>query len=227
MWARSGATRALCAKWLFDTRHAGAQALRLRIGIERDAFQQMTTAWKHLGFPFERLVPSYATAIGASGDRPVALAELMGTIVANGVRRPTRDVGQLVFGENTPYHTALEPTPQRGERVMSPAIAHTLRQVLGDVLWGDLDYLIVDLPPGTGDASMSLAQLIPISGVVVVMTPQDVAWTIANKAVDMFRQLEAAGTNPIPILGVVENMSGFVCPKCGEETALFNKGGGR
>ncbi len=107
-----------------------------------------------------------------------------------------------------------------------PMIGKFLQQILGDVLWGDLDYLIVDLPPGTGDASMSLAQLIPLSGVVVVMTPQDVAWTIANKAVDMFRQLEAAGTRPIPILGVVENMSGFVCPKCGEETALFNKGGG-
>jgi ATP-binding protein involved in chromosome partitioning len=73
---------------------------------------------------------------------------------------------------------------------------------------------------------MSLAQLIPLTGVVVVMTPQDVAQSIANKAVDMFRQLEASGSMPIPILGVVENMSGFVCPKCGEESDLFRKGGG-
>ena len=73
---------------------------------------------------------------------------------------------------------------------------------------------------------MSLAQLIPLTGVVIVMTPQDVAQSIANKAIDMFRQLEASGSMPIPILGVVENMSGFICPKCGEESDLFRKGGG-
>lgn len=108
-----------------------------------------------------------------------------------------------------------------------PMIGKALNQLLGDVSWGELDYLVVDLPPGTGDASMSLAQLIPITGVVVVMTPQDVAQSIANKAIDMFRQLEAAGVRKIPILGVVENMSGFVCPRCGEETPLFSKGGGQ
>ena len=107
-----------------------------------------------------------------------------------------------------------------------PMIGKFLNQLLGDVEWGELDYLVVDLPPGTGDASMSLAQLIPLTGVVIVMTPQDVAQTIANKAIDMFRQLEAAGTRPIPILGVVENMSGFICPKCGEESDLFSRGGG-
>jgi ATP-binding protein involved in chromosome partitioning len=117
---------------------------------------------------------------------------------------------------------------EQGKAVVwrGPMIGKFLQQVLGDVAWGDLDYLIVDLPPGTGDASMSLAQLIPLTGVVVVMTPQDVAQSIANKAIDMFRQLEASGSMPIPILGVVENMSGFICPKCGEESDLFRKGGG-
>ena len=107
-----------------------------------------------------------------------------------------------------------------------PMIGKALNQCLADVAWGELDYLIVDLPPGTGDASMSLAQLIPLTGVVVVMTPQDVAQQIANKAILMFRAMEEATGRPIPILGVVENMSGFVCPECGAETDLFGSGGG-
>jgi ATP-binding protein involved in chromosome partitioning len=107
-----------------------------------------------------------------------------------------------------------------------PMIGKALNQFLGDVDWGELDYLVVDLPPGTGDASMSLAQLIPLTGVVIVMTPQDVAQQIANKSILMFRMLSESTGRDIPILGVVENMSGFVCPKCGEETALFRKGGG-
>jgi ATP-binding protein involved in chromosome partitioning len=107
-----------------------------------------------------------------------------------------------------------------------PMIGKALNQFLGEVNWGNLDYLIVDLPPGTGDAPMSLAQLIPLTGVVVVMTPQDVAQQIANKSILMFRMLEQTTARTIPILGVVENMSGFICPKCGEETDLFSKGGG-
>jgi len=107
-----------------------------------------------------------------------------------------------------------------------PMIGKALTQFLGEVDWGALDYLIVDLPPGTGDAPMSLAQLIPLTGVVVVMTPQDVAQQIANKSILMFRMLEQSTNRAIPILGVVENMSGFVCPTCGTETQLFSKGGG-
>jgi ATP-binding protein involved in chromosome partitioning len=107
-----------------------------------------------------------------------------------------------------------------------PMIGKALNQFLGEVEWGALDYLIVDLPPGTGDAPMSLAQLIPLTGVVVVMTPQDVAQQIANKSILMFRMLEQSTNRAIPILGVVENMSGFVCPACGTETPLFSKGGG-
>src|SRR5258708_38577263 len=101
---------------------------------------------------------------------------------------------------------------EQGKAVVwrGPMIGKFLQQILGDVAWGDLDYLIVDLPPGTGDASMSLAQLIPLTGVVVVMTPQDVAQSIANKAGGMFRQVEALGSMPIPILWVVANMSGVI-----------------
>jgi len=107
-----------------------------------------------------------------------------------------------------------------------PMIGKALQQFFEDVAWGELDYLIVDLPPGTGDAPMSLAQLIPLTGVVVVMTPQDVAQQIANKAIAMFQALQESLGRPLPILGIVENMSGFVCPHCGKVTELFGTGGG-
>jgi len=116
--------------------------------------------------------------------------------------------------------------PDRAVVWRGPMVGKALNQFLQDVRWGDLDYLIVDLPPGTGDAPMSLSQLIPITGVVIVMTPQDVAARIANKAILMFRQLSEATEHEIPILGIVENMSGYVCPHCGKEGPLFGSGGG-
>lgn len=96
-----------------------------------------------------------------------------------------------------------------------PMVASTVKQLLEDVQWGELDYLLVDLPPGTGDAPMSLAQLVPLSGVVLVTTPHHVAANIAGKSILLFRRLNA------PILGVVENMAGFVCPSCGTASRIF------
>ena len=95
-----------------------------------------------------------------------------------------------------------------------------IQQFLKDFDWGDLDYLVVDLPPGTGDASLSLSQLIPLSGVVIVTTPQDVALQDVAKGMAMFKQLE------VPIIGVIENMSYFVCPNCSEKHEIFGHGGG-
>ncbi len=99
-----------------------------------------------------------------------------------------------------------------------PMVSGAVRQLLGDVHWGEQDYLVVDLPPGTGDAPLTLAQQVPLSGVVIVMTPQHVAQEIANKSVLMFRMLEQGGRN-IPLLGIVENMSGTVFGTGGGETA--------
>ena len=96
-----------------------------------------------------------------------------------------------------------------------PMVAGTVKQLLADVDWGELDYLLVDLPPGTGDAPMSLAQLAPLTGVVIVTTPHHVAANIAGKSVQLFRRLNS------PILGVVENMAGFVCGECGAVTKIF------
>jgi ATP-binding protein involved in chromosome partitioning len=102
-----------------------------------------------------------------------------------------------------------------------PMIGTAVRQLLHDVSWGELDYLLIDLPPGTSDASMSMSQEAPISGVVIVSTPQDVALEDAAKAVGMFDKLN------VPIFGVIENMSYFVCPHCSERTEIFGHGGAR
>jgi ATP-binding protein involved in chromosome partitioning len=99
-----------------------------------------------------------------------------------------------------------------------PMVSRAIEQMIRDVWWGELDYLIVDLPPGTGDASLTLAQAVPMSGVVVVCTPQETALRIAVKALQMFRGLN------VPPLGLVENMSWFVCGRCGEEHHVFDHG---
>ncbi len=102
-----------------------------------------------------------------------------------------------------------------------PLVGKAVTEMLGSVVWGELDYLVVDLPPGTGDAALSLAQTIPLTGVVIVTTPQDAALKIAVKALNMFRSLK------VEVLGVVENMSYFVCPNCGERVDIFGHGGAR
>jgi ATP-binding protein involved in chromosome partitioning len=101
-----------------------------------------------------------------------------------------------------------------------PMLHGAVQQFMRDVEWGELDYLVVDLPPGTGDVSLSMAQSVPVAGAIVVTTPQGVSVSDVRKAVGMFRQLN------IPVLGVVENMSTFACPHCGEHTDIFGHGGG-
>jgi ATP-binding protein involved in chromosome partitioning len=99
-----------------------------------------------------------------------------------------------------------------------PLVARAIEQMLSDVSWGELDYLVVDLPPGTGDASLTLAQAVPLTGIAVVCTPQDTALRIALKALQMFRGLN------VPALGLIENMSWFVCGDCGREHFIFDHG---
>jgi ATP-binding protein involved in chromosome partitioning len=109
-----------------------------------------------------------------------------------------------------------EPLVWRG-----PMIHSFIQQMLKDVMWGALDYLVFDMPPGTGDAQLSLSQVLPLSGVVMVTTPQDVALLDVRKAIGMFQRLN------VPILGVVENMSTFACPHCGQHTSIFGETGGQ
>jgi len=133
-----------------------------------------------------------------------------------------------------PVNQRLVPANAYGVRLMSmgflvdpqqpmvwrgPMVTQALTQLLGDTNWGELDYLIIDMPPGTGDIALTLSQLLPLSGAVVVCTPQDLALLDAVKAIAMFHKVN------IPLLGVVENMSYFVCTKCGERHEIFGHGG--
>ena len=136
----------------------------------------------------------------------------------------------------SPDGRRLRPMENYGIRVMSmgflvdedapmiwrgPMVQSAIQQMLGDVEWGELDFLVVDLPPGTGDAQLTMAQRVPLAGAVIVSTPQDIALLDARKAINMFRKVD------VPILGVVENMSYFVCPHCGHRAEIFSHGGAR
>ena len=100
-------------------------------------------------------------------------------------------------------------------------VTQALAQMMREVAWGELDVLVIDMPPGTGDAQISLAQQTPLSGAVIVSTPQDLALIDARKGLAMFQQVD------VPVLGIVENMSTFICPKCGERSDIFGHGGAR
>lgn len=131
----------------------------------------------------------------------------------------------------------IAPRTKRGVRVMSinllldqeddpviwrgPLIASAVKQFWTDVLWGDLDYLIVDLPPGTGDAPLTVMQSLPVEGVVIVSSPQDLAAMVVRKAIKMVQRMN------VPVLGLIENMSFVRCPKCGEEIYPFGKPSGK
>jgi len=145
-----------------------------------------------------------------------------------------------MFGESEPPRVTkdetLIPPEKYGVKVMSMgyltgedspvvwrgAMVHkALTQLLGDVEWGELDYLIVDLPPGTGDAQLTIAQTVPVTGAVIVTTPQPVSIDDSRKGVEMFRKAD------VDVAGIVENMSEFVCPDCGEIHDVFGEGGGK
>jgi ATP-binding protein involved in chromosome partitioning len=102
-----------------------------------------------------------------------------------------------------------------------PMVQSAIQQMLGDVEWGELDVLVVDLPPGTGDAQLTMAQRVPLAGAVIVSTPQDIALLDARKALNMFRKVD------VPVFGIIENMSYFLCPHCGGRSEIFSHGGAR
>ena len=121
-------------QWLFRSRAKSAQDSRIRTLLEMEAFTEIHKHWKRLGYPFGSLVPSYATAIGVSGDRPAALAELMGIIVNGGLRLPTSRIEELHFGAETPYETVMHRAKQPPERVMKPEVAAALKDALTEVV---------------------------------------------------------------------------------------------
>lgn len=141
-----------------------------------------------------------------------------------------------ITGKPTANGRVLTPMEGYGLKVMSmgflveedtpmiwrgPMVISALTQMLTEVDWGELDMLIVDMPPGTGDAQLTMAQKVPLAGAVIVSTPQDIALIDARKGLNMFRKVN------VPILGIVENMSTFICPKCGERSDIFGHGGAK
>ena len=194
--------------------------------------------------PHVRNVIAVASGKGGVGKSTVA-ANLAVALAETGASTGLLDLD--IYGPSIPllFHLteqpAFDPDTQKitplecyGVRVMSlgllldesqaviwrgPMVAGAVQQLLRDVTWGTLDYLVIDLPPGTGDAPLSLAQLVPLTGVVLVTTAQDAALLIAMKSLHLFRSLQ------VPILGLVENMSTFVCPHCHTETQVFGHAG--
>ncbi|MGK2953132.1 MAG: transglycosylase domain-containing protein [Thiobacillus sp.] len=120
--------------WLFKTSRKNAQDIRIQSLLEVEAFEGLLRDWKRLGYPFDNITPSYATSIGSSGDRPAALAQLMGILVNGGVRAPMVSLSGLRFAANTPYDTRLSPRPPKGERLMPAEVAETVRRALAQVV---------------------------------------------------------------------------------------------
>lgn len=150
--------------------------------------------------------PSIPLMLGVSGERPTSDdGQSMNPLSAHGIQ--IMSIGFLIDAD--------QPMVWRG-----PMVTQALNQMLQQTQWSDLDYLIVDMPPGTGDIQLTLSQQVPVSGAVIVTTPQDIALLDARKGLQMFRKVS------VPVLGIVENMSIHVCTNCGHEEPLFGSGGG-
>jgi ATP-binding protein involved in chromosome partitioning len=150
--------------------------------------------------------PSQPRMLGLMGRRPETRdGKLLEPLVAHGIE--AMSIGFLVDEQ--------QPMAWRG-----PMVTSALNQLLTQTRWGDLDYLFVDMPPGTGDIQLTLAQRVPVSGAVIVTTPQDIALADARKGLEMFQKVH------VPVLGVVENMSLHVCSNCGHEERIFGEHGG-
>jgi len=204
---------------------------------------------KGRGVGGKQSVPGISNIIAVSSGKGGVGKSTVAVNLAAALARTGARVGLLdtdVYGPNVPIMVGLDEEPvakgnklvpleaygmkvmslgflNRGDRPVvwrGPMLHSAVRQFLYDVLWGDLDYLVVDMPPGTGDAQLSLAQLVPVQGAVLVTTPQEVAMADVRKAFNMFEQVQ------IPVLGIVENMSYFVCPNCSERHDIFGAGGG-
>ena len=224
---------------------AAAGAVGIKVGFTANVVRRSNRPHEGGRLPGVKNIIAVAAGKGGVGKSTVA------TNLALALRQWGATVGLLdadVYGPSVPTMlgapdvasqqtgTRLTPAMHWGIRVMSlgffveregavvwrgPMVHKLLQQFLEDVDWGDIDYLVMDLPPGTGDAQLSLSQLIPITGAVMVTTPQEVALADVVKAVAMFKKVE------VPILGVVENMSDYVCPACGHHDEIFSRGGGR
>lgn len=216
----------------------------IEIGMTAQVRSSVTAMPQSLAPMIKNIIP-IASGKGGVGKSTVS-ANLAVALAKTGARVGLMDVD--VYGPSIPTILGINATPEvdeqnritpvdkdglkvismgffmkPGEAVIwrGPMLHKTVQQFLGGVLWGDLDYLIVDTPPGTGDVTLSLCQSIPITGAVIVSTPQDVALNVAQKAIAMFKKLN------VPIIGMIENMSHYVCPHCDKQDPIFGTGGAK
>ena len=233
-----------------DEMKAEAEGIVRRLPGVTAARATMTADVKARGGFGRQAVPGIRNIIAVGAGKGGVGKSTTAVNLAVALQRKGARVGLMdadVYGPNTPQMLGIEGGPEVSEakhmippeafgiKVISmgmlvpadqpiiwrgPMLHGAVQQFMRDVEWGELDYLVVDLPPGTGDVSLSMAQSVPVAGAVVVTTPQGVSVSDVRKAVAMFRQLN------IPVLGVVENMSFFVCGHCQERTEIFGHGGG-
>jgi ATP-binding protein involved in chromosome partitioning len=212
--------------------------------------QRSRPARPHPGVAAEKpLIPGVRAIVAVASGKGGVGKSTVAVNLALGLLRRGRTVGMLdadIYGPSMPRMLGtferpgtrdgkrLEPISAHGLKVMSigfmvpedtptiwrgPMVMSALEQMLRDVEWGALEVLVVDMPPGTGDAQLTMAQRVPLTGAVIVSTPQDIALIDARKGLNMFRRVD------VPVLGIVENMSTFICPHCGGRSDIFGHGG--
>jgi ATP-binding protein involved in chromosome partitioning len=198
----------------------------------------------------ENLIPTIKNTIAVSSGKGGVGKSTVTVNLAVALAQAGAKVGLLdadVYGPNIPLMMGVSKAPISEGGKLDPAESHNVKfismafmveddtpivwrgpmihgaiqQFLRDVNWGELDYLLIDLPPGTGDAQLSITQLIPLTGAIIVTTPQDVALLDSKRGLAMFQKVQ------VPLLGIIENMSYFTCPHCHEKTEIFSHGGGK
>ena len=200
--------------------------------------------------PKDNLIPGVKHVIAVSSGKGGVGKSTVTVNLAVALALTGAKVGLMdadIYGPNVPTMMGVTQAPEKDENKIIPAEGHgvkvmsmgffvpeetpvvwrgpmvhsAIQQFFRDVVWGNLDYLLIDLPPGTGDVQLTLAQLVPLTGAITVTTPQEVALQDVRKGIVMFQKVN------VPILGVLENMSFYVCGHCGERSEIFSHGGGR
>jgi ATP-binding protein involved in chromosome partitioning len=221
------------------------------IGVQNLDLKVTARVMEGRAISMDELIPDVKNIIAVASGKGGVGKTTIAVNLALALARSGAKVGLLdadIYGPSVPLMLGAEADPQvlknkiqppnvEGIKVISmgffyeqsqqagiyrgPIVSGIIKQFLTDVDWGSLDYLIIDLPPGTGDAPLTMAQTIPVTGIIIVTTPQDVAMNVAVKALGMFSKLN------VPIVGVIENMSYLQCPHCSEHINVFGKGGGQ
>ncbi len=229
---------------------ASIQAVKAIPGVTEVSIKTGAEVPKSKGLPDKAPIPGVKNTIAVASGKGGVGKSTVSVNLALALARSGAKVGLLdtdVYGPSLPLmlgvHEPLQATPEQklvpidkyGLKLISvgfmldeetpliwrgPLVMQLVKQFLTGVEWGELDYLVIDLPPGTGDVQLTLVQTIPLTGAVIVTTPQDVALIDARRAIKMFEQVK------VPVIGIVENMSFFLCPHCNERSDIFSHGGG-